>query len=135
MLDESNDENTRLESVRSLASKEVESDHAFKVLEKYSLADKNLKVRYATITSLLVAYPQKSASAIKWLIQNDNNMVILNAIRESLKEIREPFKSEFSQALQRRLADFYGVAEEDALPLLECRIMKSIPLSKNISND
>ncbi len=99
----------------------MESDRAFKLLEECAISDEALNVRIAAITELIPAYPHKSVTAVKWLVQKDDNVFVLNAIREALSRSEDPVHEEISRTLRSRLASFYGVAEEEALLILECQ--------------
>ncbi len=123
LLEESNDGNTRIESVQAIARKEVECNRAFKHLEECAISDEDLNVKIAAITALLISYPYKSVTAIKWIIQNDDKIIILDGIRKIVYNSTDPIHMDIFRTLQSRLAAIYGVTDEEALSLLEYQIL------------
>ncbi len=84
LIENSNDADIRIKCLRVFESIDMKCDEVFNLLESCLLSDKSEQVRAKASQLLIFDYAKKSVKSLKWAIQNEKSLTVLDAIEELL---------------------------------------------------
>lgn len=90
LVDNSDDEIIRLESIINLDKIGLINDNLFNFLENLLVSDSNRKIRYAAAQLLKNRFLEKAINPMKWAIKHETDYECLITITQSLEEIKTP---------------------------------------------
>jgi hypothetical protein len=126
-VENSDDDNVRIEAIRIFGDISPNSDHNFKFLENLTISDKNPFMRSEALKFLVDKYPEECLDLLKWIYENDKSPIITFNLISSLEHLPKDFCEDLRDAIRIKYFDNYiqmGVNPNDAsvLGILEVLI-------------
>jgi len=88
LIENSEDDNVRIESVRFLKKIGIKNDKLFKILEDLLISDLNERVRYMAALYIKDFFLERSLSLIKWAVQYESDYFCLLVFIQSLADLK-----------------------------------------------
>ncbi len=97
----------------------IRDEENFKILENYLISDENHLVRNLAAKILFYQFPKISFNPMRWVIQNEKSIYVLNTLFNLFKESNEQILESLETTLLERLTDIYEVNSKEVYFLLE----------------
>ncbi|MFX1257228.1 MAG: leucine-rich repeat domain-containing protein [Promethearchaeota archaeon] len=104
----------RVEALKLLGKIIVKNDEIYKFLKNLAISDANFRLRSEASKILIRYFLKKGNDVLKWIIENDNSVLILFSIRSTLKAVNGLFYEEFKRILLNRYAKIYDLVLNEA---------------------
>lgn len=126
LIEGSEDANVRAKCVEALTKRELNNAKAFKSIESCLISDESPLVRAKAAEIIVLNFPEKGFSPLKWAIQNDNSYLVLKTLNRLIDGIRnhtmERLREEFFKRLEDISSTFKIIPKEEALIILDLGI-------------
>lgn len=142
LIEQSNNEETRLESIERLAKIQIKNkrtnNQIFKILESCVISDENPRVTFAAAEFLVKKFHTKAIQPITWKIRNEKSgfylIKFLNLIKTlNVNHFRDLIKEIYGEKIKNYISE--GVSSEEGLILTRCEILIGRKFRKVDIND
>jgi len=109
LIENSNEEGFRASCIDVLNKVGLKEDKVYNIIEYCLISDEKAIVRNAAVKAIISIFPEKCIHPLKWIIQNDNSVIVLKTLFDLLHINEELQFKKLNRKLIRRLAQIYAV--------------------------
>ena len=128
LIEECNTGEMRAKFVEIFEKMDLKSKKSFNFIENLLISDETPEVRIAAAKVLINIFPANILNPLKWVIQNDNSVVVLRLLNKFIQNLNDPYNSTLRRELLKRyeeIASNYGVILKEAEFLMDMGLNQS----------
>ncbi|TFG04279.1 MAG: hypothetical protein EU539_11105 [Promethearchaeota archaeon] len=122
LINNSNNDEIRINSIELLGKISHVSKQIFKSLENCLVSDENPLIRAAAASELLHNYQEECYPSLEWTIKHENSIKVIKILLTLFKELENKKTVKLNEKLKHRLSTKYGVVPEEVEFLLDLEL-------------
>jgi len=119
LLRHNKDDKSRVTIVKQIGDLGLKNYETYQILENLSISDENPSIRSCAATVLLKLFPEKSEKPIRWIIYNDNSVIVLRTIFRTIEDRGDELSFDLKQLILERCSRALNVNNKEVLFYLD----------------
>jgi len=133
LLENNKGKKSRVNIVKQIGELGLKNYETYQILENLSISDEDPSIRSCAATELLNLFPEKSEKPIRWIIHNDNSLIVLRTILRTIEKRGDETLLPLRQLILERCSKEFSVNNREVIFYLDLFVLNDCNNNNNNS--